>query len=140
MKKLKLLLGLHNHQPVGNFDYVFEWAYKDCYFPFLEVMEDYPDIPVTLHYSGSLIDWLEENHPEFFEKLTAVQKNGRVEFMGGGYYEPILPMIPEWDRIGQMNMMSDYIKKRFSVNPRGIWLTERVWEQGLVSSMGKAGV
>jgi len=140
MKKLKLILGLHNHQPVGNFDYVFEWAYKDCYLPFLEVMADYPDIPVTLHYSGPLIDWLEKNHPEFFEKLTAVQKNGRVEFMGGGYYEPILPMIPEWDRIGQINMMSDYIKKRFSVNPRGIWLTERVWEQCLASSMGKAGI
>ncbi len=140
MKKLKLLLGLHNHQPVGNFDHVFEWAYKDCYLPFLEVLKDYPDIPVTLHYSGPLLDWLEEHHPEFFEKLALIYENGTVEFMGGGYYEPILPMIPEWDRIGQINMMSNYFKERFSAPPRGIWLTERVWEQSLVSSMGKAGV
>ena len=139
MDKLKLLLGIHNHQPVGNFDYVFEWAYRNCYLPFIEVMEDYPDIPITLHYSGSLIDWIEGHHPEFFEKLSEISENGRIEFMGGGYYEPILPMIPECDRIGQMNMMSDYLKKKFSVSPRGVWLTERVWEQSIVSSLGKVG-
>jgi alpha-amylase len=139
MGKVKLLLGIHSHQPVGNFDYVFEWAYQSCYLPFIEVIKDYPDIPLTLHYSGPLIDWIEGHHPEFFEKLTEMVKNGNIEFMGGGYYEPILPMIPEWDRIGQMKMMADYIQKRFSAVTRGIWLTERVWEQCLVSSIGKVG-
>ena len=33
---IRLVLTLHNHQPVGNFDGVFEGAYRDSYAPFLE--------------------------------------------------------------------------------------------------------
>ena len=34
---LRLVLVLHNHQPIGNFDGVFEQAYHDSYLPFLDV-------------------------------------------------------------------------------------------------------
>jgi len=36
---IRLCLVLHNHQPVGNFDGVFEKAYQDSYLPFLNVFE-----------------------------------------------------------------------------------------------------
>ena len=140
MDKIKLVFGIHNHQPVGNFDYVFEWAYKDCYLPFLEVIGEYPEIPVGLHYSGPLLDWIEANHPGYFEKLSRIGSAGKIEFIGGGYYEPVLPMIPEWDRLGQLNMMSEYIREKFGSCPRGMWLTERVWEQSLASSIAKSGL
>ncbi len=39
---LRLVLVFHNHQPVGNFDGVFEQAYQDSYLPFLDVFEQYP--------------------------------------------------------------------------------------------------
>ena len=32
------ILGLHNHQPVGNFEHVIEEAYKRAYLPFLEAV------------------------------------------------------------------------------------------------------
>jgi alpha-amylase len=35
---IALALGIHNHQPVGNFDFVFEEAYRKSYRPFLEVL------------------------------------------------------------------------------------------------------
>ena len=35
---LRLVLVFHNHQPVGNFDGVFEQAYQDSYRPFLDVV------------------------------------------------------------------------------------------------------
>ena len=63
--QLRLILTLHNHQPVGNFDGVFEAAFQDSYVPFLDVLEDFPELPVVLHVSGSLLDWLTENHPEY---------------------------------------------------------------------------
>ena len=37
MPKLKFIFGVHNHQPVGNFDFVFEEAYQKAYRPFLEM-------------------------------------------------------------------------------------------------------
>ena len=36
---LRLVLVFHNHQPIGNFDGVFEQAYQDSYRPFLDVFE-----------------------------------------------------------------------------------------------------
>ena len=48
MSTVRLIFALHNHQPVGNFDGVFESAYRDSYLPFLEVLESYPEIPFVL--------------------------------------------------------------------------------------------
>jgi hypothetical protein len=42
MAKFKLAFGLHNHQPVGNFEAVFEEAHHKAYLPFLNLMADYP--------------------------------------------------------------------------------------------------
>ena len=39
---IRFVLALHNHQPVGNFDEVFQRAYDDSYRPFLEVLEPLP--------------------------------------------------------------------------------------------------
>jgi 4-alpha-glucanotransferase len=49
---LRLCLVLHNHQPIGNFDGVFEQAYQDSYLPFLDVFDCYPDVKIGLHTSG----------------------------------------------------------------------------------------
>jgi len=36
MGKFKLAIGLHNHQPVGNFDHIFEEAHNQAYLPFIK--------------------------------------------------------------------------------------------------------
>jgi alpha-amylase len=42
MKRINFLFGIHNHQPIGNFDFVFQDAYEKSYLPFLEVLEKFP--------------------------------------------------------------------------------------------------
>ena len=54
-RTVRLILAFHNHQPVGNFDGVFEQSYLESYLPFLNALEQFPDIPVSLHTSGSLL-------------------------------------------------------------------------------------
>src|SRR5207248_1482235 len=66
---LRFVFALHDHQPVGNFDGVFESSYRDGYAPFLELIEQYPEIPVSLHTSGCLMEWLVDRHPEYVERL-----------------------------------------------------------------------
>lgn len=140
MGKVRFALVLHNHQPVGNFDGVIEAAYRDSYLPFLEVMERYPRIPVSLHTSGCLMEWIAERHPEYVERLRALVAAGQVEIVGGGFYEPILPMIPSHDRLGQIRGYSEYLADLFGANVRGMWVPERVWEQSLVRDIVDAGV
>lgn len=140
MHGLRLIFALHNHQPVGNFDDVFEMAYRLSYAPFLEVMEDYPEIPFVLHTSGPLMEWLAERQPEYVDRVRVLAQAGRVEILGGGFYEPVLTMIPRRDRVGQIRDYAEYLADLFGVPIRGMWVPERVWEPSLVSDIVEAGV
>ena len=99
MKTINLIFGCHAHQPVGNFDFVFERAYRECYRPFLDVLEHFPGVQVTMHFTGPLLDWFEHAAPDFLDRLAALVSSGQIEIMGGGYYEPLLCAIPERDMV-----------------------------------------
>jgi hypothetical protein len=137
---IHLGLLIHNHQPVGNFPWVFQQVYTESYFPMLEALERHPGVRLSLHYTGSLLDWLQETHPEFLERVSALVKRGQVEMIGGGYYEPILPSIPDIDKIGQIRRLSKQIQHVFSTTPTGAWIAERVWEPGLPRLLREAGI
>lgn len=140
MSTVRLVLALHNHQPVGNFDAVFEAAYRESYLPFLKVLENFPEIPFSLHTSGPLLEWLVERRPEYIARVRALVETGRVEILGGGFHEPIMTMIPHHDRVGQIRDYTAYLQELFPTRIRGIWVPERVWEQHLVSAVVEAGV
>ncbi|MBN1689637.1 MAG: DUF1926 domain-containing protein [Dehalococcoidia bacterium] len=140
MKRIYLGLAIHNHQPLGNFSWVFEDSYRQAYLPMLEALERHPSISVSLHYSGCLLDWISGQHPEFLGLLAKLISCGQVEIMGGGYYEPILSMIPDVDKSGQIGRMSEYIQQQFGRRPRGLWLAERVWEPSLAMVLAEAGI
>jgi 4-alpha-glucanotransferase len=135
-----LCLLLHAHQPVGNFDRVIEEAYTKAYLPFVELLADHARIRLSLHYTGHLLEWMEKRHPEFFPKLRKLVDRGQVELVGGGYYEPILTVIPDRDKLSQLTKLRDYLISRFGVTPRGAWLAERVWEPSLARPLAEAGV
>jgi 4-alpha-glucanotransferase len=140
MKKINFLFGIHCHQPVGNFPDVMRDCYFKSYLPFIEIMEKHPTIKFTAHFSGILYEWFEENHPEYLDKIRTMVKRGQLEMMTAGFYEPILPIIPDDDKLGQIEMESQYIKKNFLKSPRGAWLTERVWEPHLPKIFSQAKV
>jgi alpha-amylase len=140
MKKINLIFGLHNHQPVGNFDFVFEDAYEKSYRPFLDVLDKHPGIRVVIHNTGILFEWLADNKPEYIERLKGLIADNRLEIMTGGYYEPILPIIPDADKIGQIQKLTQFIKDKTGYDATGMWLAERVWEPQLARHMARAGV
>jgi len=137
---LRFVLAIHNHQPVGNFDDVFEAAYENSYRPFLDVFEPYEPLRMTLHTSGSLIEWLEARHPEYLDRLGALAAAGRIEILGGPFFEPILTMLPSRDRRGQVQTYSRWLNHRFGMPIRGMWVPERVWEPALVADLVDAGI
>ncbi len=140
MNKVSLALLVHSHQPVGNFDHVIEEAYQKSYLPFVSALQKHPRIHVSLHFSGILLEWLEKHHPEYFQQLRELAERGQIELVGGGYYEPILPVIPDADKIAQVGMLADYIQHHFGKAPRGAWIAERVWEPALPRPLAQAGV
>ena len=140
MSKVYLILSIHNHQPVGNFDHVLEDAYEKAYLPFLKVLAAHPKLKLVLHYSGNLLVWLEKKHHEAIDMITALTQAGRVELLSGGFYEPVLCSLPEGDRVMQIREMTAYIKDTFGYTPRGMWLAERVWEPHMPKYISEAGI
>jgi len=134
------LFGVHNHQPVGNFASVFKKAFADCYIPFLKTMARHPAVRFSLHFSGPLWEYMESKEKECWAMAKDMTGRGQVELLGGGFYEPILAVIPERDRIGQIRMMNDFLEENFRAKPRGLWLTERVWEPHLPGALARAGI
>ncbi|MDV6031162.1 MAG: DUF1926 domain-containing protein [Phycisphaera sp. RhM] len=135
-----LCLVLHNHQPIGNFDGVFEQAYQDSYRPFLDVFEPYDKLQISLHTSGPLMMWLAERHPEYLDRLRLLVEAGRIEIVGGPQYEPILTMLPARDRIGQIEAYGRWLERHLGSTPAGMWTPERVWESTLTRDVADAGI
>ncbi|MFQ5584493.1 MAG: alpha-amylase/4-alpha-glucanotransferase domain-containing protein, partial [Calditrichia bacterium] len=140
MKKINFAFGIHSHQPVGNFDFVFEEAFQKAYQPFLDIIDKFPEFKINMHYTGILWEWIEQNHPQHVSQMKALAERGQVEMMSGGFYEPILSVIPEGDSIGQIDKLTDWVKNHFNQKPRGMWLAERVWEPSLPGIMNRAGM
>ncbi|MBN2725566.1 MAG: DUF1926 domain-containing protein [Deltaproteobacteria bacterium] len=139
MAKARLLLIFHNHQPTGNIEDVFRNATSDCYEPLVDTMFDFPELRFSLHTTGPLWNWLEENRPHVFEKMAEMVSRKQLEILGGGFYEPMLAVLPEKDAIGQLTMMRERIKERFNYEAQGLWTAERVWEPDLARIMSMGG-
>ena len=138
--KFNLVLLIHGHQPVGNFDAIFEQTYQRSYLPFVDCLTRHPGVRMGLHYTGPLLEWFEQHHPEFLDKLRELVSRKQVDLVGGGFYEPILVSIPPEDQIEQIHRMRDYLDEKFGVKPAGAWLAERVWEPQVPSILASAGV
>lgn len=137
--RISLALAIHNHQPVGNFGWVFAEIHDQAYLPMLEALERHPGVHLSLHYSGPLLEWLRAERPEFIVRLRALVQREQVEVLGGGYYEPVLASLPKRDRIGQLVRMGDELEQLFGRRPSGAWLAERVWEPDLPASLVDGG-
>ncbi len=140
MPPLRFVIGLHLHQPVGNFDHVFSQHLDDVYRPLIDQLEKSNLFPAVLHLSGPLLEWLEANEPAYLDRLAVLARSGKLELLLSGFHEPILVSLPRVDRVEQVRWMRDAIAKRFGVEATTLWLTERVWEPELAADLSDAGV
>ncbi|MSQ60963.1 MAG: DUF1926 domain-containing protein [Betaproteobacteria bacterium] len=135
-----LLLGVHAHQPVGNFPEVIDDAHARCYKPFLETLNHYPEFEFSIHFSGWLLQYLFDRYPQDMDLLKTMVDRGQAEIFGGGDTEPVLAAIPARDRVGQIERLSARTRHLLGATPQGAWLTERVWESQVVPALVDAGI
>ena len=140
MDPIRFVFGLHLHQPVGNFDHVFAQHVEDVYRPLLDRLAGRGFLPVVLHLSGPLLEWLERHEPGYVDRIGTLVADGKIEILLAGLYEPVLAALPRADRIEQIGWMHETVRRRFGVDARGLWLTERVWEPELAADLADAGV
>jgi alpha-amylase/alpha-mannosidase (GH57 family) len=137
---LRFVFGIHVHQPVGNFDAVFADHADSVYEPLLRTLEEADTLPVALHVSGPLLDWLDRHGHGYLDRVARLAGEGRIELLLSGFYEPVLPALDRPDRLDQIRWMREWMRHRMGVEATGLWLTERVWEPDLAGDLADAGV
>lgn len=139
-RRINFAFGVHNHQPVGNFDHILDDAYDKAYLPFMECLQRHPKIKVAMHYTGPLWDYYLENKPQWIEMLRNLVKEGRMEMLSGAYYEPILINISDRDKVGQIKKLNRVVRRESGYKPTGMWCAERIWEPQLAKPISLSGI
>ena len=139
-KKLNVILCAIAHLPSGTSETGFETLYNTEIKPLILALDKYPEINMVFHYSGVILYWIERRHPEFFMLLEDLLSRKQAELLGGGFYEPVFSLLPLSDKIGQIEMLTTYLRKRFGKRPQGCWLPAMAWEQNLVGPLNSCGM
>lgn len=140
LDKMQFLLGFCFAPPIHASDDDLEAYYLATVKPFISMAYRFPDVPLTLFFSGPLLEWLQNRHSEFLTALSEMIKRKQVEILGGGYYAPLLPLIPPTDRLGQIEELTTLVRKLLGKRPRGLWLTKGVWDPALVVHLTGSGM
>jgi hypothetical protein len=139
-QKLNVILAARMHLPSGTSEAVFEALYNNEIKPLISALDKFPKINVMFYYSGVILYWIERHHPELFMLIEDLLSRKQAEFLGGGFYDPVFPLLPLTDKIGQMEMLTTYLRKHFGKRPLGCWLPAMAWEQNLVGTLNSCGM
>jgi hypothetical protein len=137
---LVLIVGFHSHIPYGTGDGEIEQFYSVKLKPFITALNKFPKIQAVLHHSGVLFQWLDKVHPEYISLIKDLVTRKQVELLGGAFYEPLLPLLPMTDKLGQIELMTTYIRKKFGKRPQGCWLPALAWDQSLAQVLYNSGM
>jgi hypothetical protein len=138
--KIHIVLGVHGHLPNGSGEDEFEALYNAEIKPLISTLYNFPRVNMVIHYSGVLLYWIERRHPEIFMILEELLARKQAELLGGGFYEPMMPLLAPADKMGQIEMLTTYLRKQFGKRPQGCWIPQGCWEQNLVGPLTACGM
>ena len=138
--KVGLIIGAYYHPPVSMRSGQLEEYYSKSLKVLISNFYTAKDFNLSLYLTGHFIEWLEQNHPEFFKVAIELVKAKRLEILGGGFSAPILPLISHKDRIEQIEGLNALVSKSFNKRPRGAWLARGIWEENLPVILHHCGI
>lgn len=140
MRSINFVIGILLKPTYHTPDYVIEQLYREQYFPFFNILNQNPHVKVVCYLNGRLLEWAEKFHKEFIDLLKELVIKGQIEFLSGGYFDPILPIIPAADRRGQIKLLNEKIKKIFRLTPHGVWLTAQSFSPAIIADLNSLGI
>ncbi|WP_137129131.1 glycoside hydrolase family 38 C-terminal domain-containing protein [Rhizobium sp. FY34] len=106
----------------------------------LSLMEDFPDYRF-MYNQCVLLDHLNEDYPELFQRIEAEVKTGRFEIEGALWLEPDVNIAGGEALVRHILYGVDYHQKTFGVRPRMIWLPDTFgYSASLPQLMEKSGL
>jgi hypothetical protein len=104
-----------------------------------DLLLKHPGLRLGLHLPGRVLDAAGRAAPRALEALRQATVAERLEWLGGGYHDPILLLTPDSWRRTQIQMLRQALRNHMAVEPRGAWLPEFVWDPNLIPGLVQAG-
>ena len=114
--------------------------YQAVYKPIVKFLYTHPDFPFSFSLSGNQIRFFKKRKNELITIFRELVERKQVEVLGGGYYDPVLPLLYPVDRNGQIDMLSAEIRQTVGKRPRGISLFGDCWDSSLVNNIHTCGI
>ena len=118
----------------------FEKDYQTVYKTIAQILFSRPQMPFTFSFLGNQFLYIKKRHPEFFVLLKEMIDRKQVEILGGGFYNPVMPLLYPVDRNGQIEMFSSEIRETTGKRPRGLSLFADCWDSSLVNNLATTGM
>lgn len=133
---------LHFYQPANTEFYNIRKALDKSYWRLLRLLEEHPQLRMTINISGCLLDRLEqEKEKSFLERLRFLVKKGRIELTGSAYYHGFLPLLPEKEIIRQIRENEKALRHHFGAGfkPTGFFLPEMAYSEVVAKLLKRLG-
>lgn len=114
-------------------DSMYKAVYEKIYKPLGALLFANPSLKFSFYFTGTQIEFLKKQNSEFFELLKELISKKQIEIIGGGYYNPIFPILFPLDRSGQIEKLSLSIRQNFGRRPRGMKLFADSWDPSMIS-------
>ncbi|MCQ2103977.1 MAG: DUF1926 domain-containing protein [Fibrobacter sp.] len=75
--------------------------------------------------------------PLMFGRFRKAIEDGSLEFLGGGFYDPMLPLFPTELQSMQLQKQGALLWKHFSIEPAGYFNSSLVWEMEMTELLEK---
>lgn len=139
-KKKKLELCFALHVDYNHFDILLKNKISEICKNIFSKIYNSPEIPFTIAVSGNFMENTQKEADVFCKVLSEMLDRKQIEILGGAFYEPYFSLIPPSDLSGQIELMTDFLRKHFNRRPRGAFIPFSEWNQNLVYLLKKCGM
>lgn len=118
----------------------FEKKYQDVYRNIVSFLFEQNEGRFSISLSGSLLSWIGREHAEFTQLLSKLISRKQAELLGGGYYNPVFPLLFAQDRTGQIDLMTSEVRRFVGKRPHGMTVFHSIWDNSLVPCIQSCGM
>ncbi|MDE7384050.1 MAG: hypothetical protein K2M99_09240, partial [Treponemataceae bacterium] len=117
-----------------------EKEFSSIFKPILKFSYRNADFKLAFHFHGTQLEFYKKEHPESIEIMRTLTDRKQLEILGGGYYDPLFPLLFPRDRTTQLDMLSYLVRETVGKRPRGIVLCASAWDASLVQCFSISGM
>lgn len=139
MQTIGLIFCVYNVQPPGPDGQDLRRAFERAYFPMLDLLQEFPSIKLSMHWSGNLLEWMDRHAPERLNQILQLARSGRIEILSGLYSSAVMPALPERDVVGQLQTMAKWWREHGDPRMRGVWLPWSAWDPQAARTLPRLG-